>query len=551
MATSYQTPGIYVEELPSGSHPIEGVGTSIAAFVGLAEMGPKNKPTLITNWSQYRDTFGGFVNDPFTYYLPHAVYGYFNNGGTICYVVNLAPSLAPQTTVPALANGTGGGSTAMEVYAVRQGLSAKTKDLSISISYDLTGGSASPQTPPPAEGGDAPAAGGRRGGGSVPAVQTTVSTPFKVEVSANGKVQETFQASMDRESPIYVETVVNGQSQFVWMAPPAGASLAAPAATADATKPYALAKPVSPSLQIGTTDFQGDVKARSGMAGLEAIEDITIVCVPDLMSAYKQGQITDDGIIGLQVAIKDHCENMQGRVSILDAPPSLDPQAMSEWRSKLGIDSSYATLYYPWIKVLDPFDPTGKHLLDIPPCGHMAGIWARTDSERGVHKAPANETIRGAVNVAQDLTDGEQGVLNPIGVNCIRSFGAAGIRVWGARTLAEVDKSWKYINVRRLFNYVEQSIKLGTRWAVFEPNDQSLWGKLKRDINAFLAGPYRAGALFGETPDQAFFVKCDSETNPPDQIDNGMVVVDIGICPVKPAEFVIFRIQQLPTGGTA
>ncbi|HUZ78740.1 MAG TPA: phage tail sheath subtilisin-like domain-containing protein [Chloroflexota bacterium] len=533
MATSYQTPGIYVEEMPSGSHPIEGVGTSIAAFVGFAEMGPRNAPTLVTNWSQYRDKFGGFVNQPFTYYLPHAVFGYFNNGGTICYVVNIAPSLAPQATIPALPNGDGAAAAALEIHAVRQGLNPKLTGLGVTISY----------ADQPAGGDAAPPAGD--GGSSAPAVAPSASTPFKVEVRADNKVQETWTVTMDRESPLYVETVINGQSQFLWMTAPSGKG-SAPAASAE---PYALAKPASPSLQIGTTDFQGDVKARSGIAGLEAREDITIVAVPDLMSAFKQGLITEEGIIGLQVAMKDHSENMQGRVAILDAPPDLDPQAMSEWRSTLGIDSSYAMLYYPWIKVLDPFDPTGKHLLDIPPCGHMAGIWARTDSTRGVHKAPANETVRGVVNVSQELTDGEQGILNPIGVNCVRSFGAAGIRVWGARTLAEVDKSWKYINVRRLFNYIESSIKLGTRWAVFEPNDQSLWGKLKRDISAFLSGPYRAGALFGETPDQAFYVKCDAETNPADQIDNGMVVVEVGICPVKPAEFVIFRIQQLPTGG--
>ncbi|MGH2458737.1 MAG: phage tail sheath family protein, partial [Chloroflexota bacterium] len=287
-----------------------------------------------------------------------------------------------------------------------------------------------------------------------------------------------------------------------------------------------------------------------GIAGLEAIEDVTIVCVPDLMAAYKQGQVTDDGIIGLQVAIKDHCENMMGRVAILDSPPDLDPQAMSEWRSTLGIDSSYATLYYPWIKVLDPFDPSGKHLLEIPPSGHMAGIWARTDSERGVHKAPANEVVRGAVDVAQEITHGEQGLLNPKGVNCIRTFGTRGIRVWGARTLSS-DAAWKYINVRRLFNYVEESIKLGTQWAVFEPNNFSLWQQLKRDITSFLLRPYRDGALFGATQDQAFYVKCDSETNPPDVIDAGMVIIEVGICPVKPAEFVVFRVRQLPTGGAA
>ena len=178
----------------------------------------------------------------------------------------------------------------------------------------------------------------------------------------------------------------------------------------------------------------------------------------------------------------------------------------------------------------------------------MAGIWARTDTERGVHKAPANEIVRGALDIVSQVTDGEQGLLNPKGVNCIRSFGTRGIRVWGARTLSS-DAAWKYINVRRFFNWVEDSIQHGTQWAVFEPNDFSLWQRLKRDVNSFLLRPYRDGALFGATPDQAFYVKCDTETNPPDQIDAGMVVVEIGMCPVKPAEFVVFRVTQLATGG--
>jgi phage tail sheath protein FI len=165
-----------------------------------------------------------------------------------------------------------------------------------------------------------------------------------------------------------------------------------------------------------------------------------------------------------------------------------------------------------------------------------------------VHKAPANEVVRGAVNVGTEITAGEQSLLNPKGVNCIRTFGSRGIRVWGARTLSS-DAAWKYINVRRLFNYIESSIKGGTQWAVFEPNDFGLWQRLKRDITNFLLRPYRDGALFGATQEQAFYVKCDAETNPPDVIDAGMVIVDIGICPVKPAEFVVFRITQLPTGG--
>jgi hypothetical protein len=173
----------------------------------------------------------------------------------------------------------------------------------------------------------------------------------------------------------------------------------------------------------------------------------------------------------------------------------------------------------------------------------MAGIWARTDNTRGVHKAPANEVVGGAIDLQLQITKGEQDGLNPIGVNCIRAFPGRGIRVWGARTLSS-DPSWRYLNVRRLFNMVEKSIEGGTQWVVFEPNDFTLWQKIKRDVTSFLTVVWRTGALFGQAPGDAFFVKCDAETNPPEQRDLGMVVTVIGIAPVKPAEFVIFRISQ-------
>ncbi len=545
MATSYQTPGVYVEEMPPGSQPIEGVGTSVAAFIGFAEMGPRNKPTLITNWSQFVDKFGSFHDG---YYLAHAVYGYFANGGGTCYVINIAPSLAPQTMVPPAADG--GAKSALEVYAIRQGLN--TPGLSVDIDYGEAFAALPPgPAAPPAEEakpGDAskPKSPVTRSGDGAPRVPDSL-TPFRLTVKRGKEVLEEYEnATMDRESPRYVETLVNGVSQYIWLTPSTkGAALPAPRPGT-----FNLQAPSSTALQVTTSDFMGKVQERSGIEGLEAVDEITIVCAPDLMSAYKRGLINDDALVGLQKAMLAHCENMQDRVAILDAPPGLDPQGMLEWRNKTMIDSQYGALYYPWIKVLDPLDPTGKRLLAVPPCGHMAGIWARVDSERGVHKAPANEVVRGAVDVTQEITHGEQGLLNPKGVNCIRTFGTRGIRVWGARTLSS-DAAWKYINVRRLFNYIEESIKQGTQWAVFEPNNFSLWQQLKRDITNFLMRPYRDGALFGATADQAFYVKCDSETNPPDVIDAGMVVIEVGICPVKPAEFVVFRIRQLPTGGAA
>jgi phage tail sheath protein FI len=571
MATSYLTPGVYVEETPPGSRPIEGVGTSVAAFVGFAEMGPRNRPVLITNWSQYQNTFGGYVDG---YYLPHSVYGYFANGGGTCFVVNLAPSRSPQAFVPPATNGKAGSVASLEVYATRRGLD--TPGLTVQIDYTSAGalppasnGSVASGSDPAKSSADAPkpvdgaSGSGASAGSASPESSSgsksssrsaasspapTSGTPFLLRVSRGATVLEFYEsATMDRESPRYVETLVNGVSQYVWLTPTAGR---APNLPAPHEGTYELQKPAPQQLAISSTDFTGDVRERSGFEGLAAIDEITIVCAPDLMSAYKKELIDDNILVGLQKAMLTHCELMQDRVAILDAPPGKDPQDILEWRDKSQIDSQYGALYYPWIRIIDPLDKTGKRMLSVPPCGHMAGIWARSDSERGVHKAPANEVVRGALDVVAQVTDGEQGLLNPIGVNCIRSFGTRGIRVWGARTLSS-DSAWKYINVRRFFNYVEDSIQHGTQWAVFEPNDFSLWQRLKRDVTSFLLRPYRDGALFGATPDQAFYVKCDTETNPPDQIDAGMVVIEIGMCPVKPAEFVVFRVTQLATGAGA
>jgi phage tail sheath protein FI len=238
---------------------------------------------------------------------------------------------------------------------------------------------------------------------------------------------------------------------------------------------------------------------------------------------------------------------MGDRMAILDPPPGLTPQQVKEWRvDKAGYDSMYAALYYPWIKTANP---ANGQIGFMPPSGHMAGIWGRNDDTRGVHKAPANEVIRGAISLEMQVTKNEHDLLNPVGINCLRTFPGQGNRVWGARTLSS-DPAWRYLNVRRLFNYMEESILLGTNWVVFEPNDEALWARIRRTISAFLVNEWRKGALFGLTPDEAFYVKCDAETNPAEGIDAGQVVCEIGVAPVKPAEFVIFRLAQY-SGGTS
>lgn len=512
---SYLSPGVYVEEVQSGSRPIEGVGTSVAAFVGFAQRGPFDEPTLVTNWSQFVSRFGDFVEGT---YLAASVYGFFANGGGTCYVVRVDDGTAP---APAAAAGEGAdpravkaaGPTAIGAYSVvaRPGV---TGTITVEIA-DV-------------EGDDPP------------------SDAFRLIVKRNGKAVETYPSVTTKRSKENVATRVNAASALVEITEPGTG--AAPARPEAQTVTLAPAPPAQAGGPLTPEVYVGDADRRSGLGGLEAVEDVTTVAVPDLMSAYERGLLDLDGVLAVQQGLIAHCELMGDRVAVLDPPPGLSPQEVAVWRSeRAGYDSKYAALYYPWIDVADP--STGR-VSPVPPSGHVAGIWARNDDQRGVHKAPANEVVRGAVSLRTQLTKGEHDRLNPIGVNCIRAFPGRGIRVWGARTLAS-DPAWRYLNVRRLFNYLEESILAGTQWVVFEPNDDALWARIRRTVSAFLVNEWRKGALFGLTPDEAFYVKCDRETNPPESVDSGHVVCEIGVAPVRPAEFVVFRLSQLTSGTGA
>jgi hypothetical protein len=297
-----------------------------------------------------------------------------------------------------------------------------------------------------------------------------------------------------------------------------------------------------------------------GLEALNLIDEIAIVAAPGRTDQQSYS------------ALLDAAETMKDRVAILDGPPTVDdveqltragmvdgggadasgskdkaPKQKPGLRPRVS-DKGYGAFYFPWIRVADAVDPT--QIVSAPPSGHMAGLWAQTDGTRGVHKAPANLPIRGAVGLTKIVSRAEHDVLNDQGVNVIRFFSREGIRVWGARTLAESASNWKYLNVRRLFAMIEESIAISTRWVIFEPNDRPLWNDLKRDISNFLRVIHSQGALAGERPEQAFFVKCDAETNPPEIVDLGQVVVVIGLAPVKPAEFLIIRIGQSAAGTT-
>ncbi len=416
---NYQAPGVYVQEVPSGARAIGQVNTSIAGFVGLAP----NRDALVDelrvldNWTQFVDQYIG--NATAGTPLSNAVYGFFSNGGSRCYVVNI---------------GKDGSLT---------GTAAKPTGLTLFEAVDDISMVAAP---------------GFADAESYAALQAHVEHPLRQDR----------MAIMD--TPEKVDDV------------------------------GALTRAATSGVPESASPADEDTSSDEGTT-------------PDV---DPDGDAEDAG---------DSAEDSTDQED-LGAPQS---------------PGGYTALYYPWIVMIDPV--SGKKVTQ-PPSGHIAGVWARVDATRGVHKAPANEPIQGAIDLARRVSRGEQEVLNPAGVNCIRYFPGEGIRIWGARTKAPEASEYRYVNVRRLTNMIKESVADGTRWVVFEPNDHTLWKSIRRDIGAFLTNVWRDGALLGTTPQQAFFVKCDEETNPPEVRDAGQVVTLIGIAPVKPAEFVIFKLMQ-------
>lgn len=388
----YLSPGVYVEEIPSGLNVIAGVSTSVAGFIGLVgktvvmplqpgkfekkanstepdptkpiryAAAPAGEPQLITSWEAFKTNFGDFQND--NSILAHAVYGFFNNGGTRCWVVRL---------------------------------------------------------------------------------DTATLTTAGV---------------------------------------------------------------------------------KTALAAFEAIDEISLVVAPGASEAASQQ------------AVVDHCTNMGDRFAILDGQRTPNDYTVDLIKGTVQ-GNDYAAMYFPYIQV---YDPTSDGLIYVPPSGHMAGVYARVDAQRGVHKAPANESIRGVVGLEWRLSKADQDGLNPAGINIIREMNGR-ILVWGARTMSN-KAEWNYINVRRLFLFLRESLDEGTQWVVFEPNDRNLWAKIRLNATAFLTTVWKDGALFGSSPAEAFFVRCDDSTNPSAVRDLGQVITEIGVAVTKPAEFVIFRISQ-------
>ncbi len=538
----YFAPGVYVEEIDRGSRPIEGVQTNIAGFIGFTETirggAEIGKPMLVTTWNQYLEYFGKENSDGFTdfnAYLPFAVNGWFLNGGARCWVISIGtqlPKPAEETTQP----GPESNALTIKTPAKRESLQFALKEEETnngSLTVEILPGD--PKTIPEDSNTPAP----------VPAEF------FTLVIKRDGQELERHQnLTMDRnvqpEIGNYVLTAVQ-ESQYITVTDLTQRGL--PLARRPLDGQYEVSPPPELPTQENLARYvQGVRDDRSGIQGLYEIDEITMIACPDLMRAYQAGLLDEDQIHGIMELMISLCENAApnppNRMVVLDTPPDrVKPQQVVNWLDDFGRRSMFGALYYPWIKVANPRN-NGKPIL-IPPCGHMMGVWSRIDETRGVYKAPANETPRGVIGLAYDCNFREQELLNPKGINCIRTFPNRGIKIWGARTLVEPEKTeWRYISVRRLMSYIEKSIELGTQWVVFEPNDEDLWARVRRTVSNFLERIWREGALFGASPEQAFYVKCDETINTPDTMILGRLYIEVGVCPVRPAEFVIFRISQ-------
>ena len=518
----YLSPGVYVEEFEIGAKPIEGVSTSTAGFLGETLRGPLY-PRFITGFEQFKRIYGGYLNN--NRFLAYAIDGFFSNGGQRCFVgrivgENAETTLATHDTITIKAIGP-------EAWGNR---------IAIKISE---GSLQDPDAPEPWEKikltvmywDEAP---------PTPLVDPTDPNEATNPNRRSPSLLEVYDnLSADPTSIDYLETRVNNSSNLIILD------------HTNDTNPEQLALTLLPDLADATNGVDGDTPTvdqykgkildalpdgtihKSGLLGFEQIDEISLVIAPN-----------HHAVETLDMELVKHCTLQGDRFTILHSNPATDTiNNISTIRPPQ--DTTYAAFYFPWIKI---FDPRTNQDYRIPPSGHVAGIYAKTDVERGVHKAPANVVVLGATSLEFQIIKRDQDMLNPRGVNCLRAFPGRGIRVWGARTSSS-NTLWKYINVRRLFLFIEESIEEGTQWVVFEPNDQKLWARVRQTITQFLTTVWRNGALMGATAEEAFFVKCDRTTMTQDDIDNGRLICIIGVAPVKPAEFVIFRITQFSGGS--
>jgi Bacteriophage tail sheath protein len=591
------TPGVYFERRTTPPR-IPSVRTDVAAFVGLAERGPLRMPARVRSWEEFRSTFGGFVSYG---YLAYAVRAFFENGGRVCYIVRVA---APEAAAATATVVDGTGAPAFAIRASNEGSWGNRLEVELVRSSPAATRTAAGQQPVDPASSRVDGVTGFRRGSFVRIAQDGAPTTYRVvdsvDAVANLILWDTaLDAAYDPEQRLSLETVewslrvrvggfvrgvlrdfAHGSRSVIPAHDDAGLVLVEDVRTTPA--------PASADLHPSTLSLGGGVDGLphllpsdyiAGLDALEPVDEVAIVAVPDALvqpqlppslepqpeppydectpgdtpapaAVPLQAAVSEqpprfsfDNAFAVQQALVEHCEKLRDRIALID-PPTLDADIgdVQSWRQRF--DSSYAALYYPWTLVYDPLHLAGAVVRAIPPSGHVAGVYARTDLGPGVHAAPANVELQWAQGSTADVSAELQESLNPNGINCIRAFPGRGIRVFGARTVSS-DPSWRFVNVRRLLMAIEKSVARGVQWSAFEPADVYLRQKLAMSISGLLERIWERGAFAGPTTQTSYFVKSDDDNNPPSIVDAGEVVVDVGVAAVKPAEFVVFRVSRI------
>ena len=608
------TPGVYVEETSFRSGSIEGVPTSTLGMAGATEYGPVPHPSndgkgvpgpvLVTSMTEYERVYGGLTNRAMPCRLALAARAFFANGGQRLYVQRVfVPTAAcggtgPEDDLARIDVPVGASNPVVRWQARWPGAAGSRvrvvtrfrRSENIQVGTQLRGllPGAAVETaalvagqPPVLPNDQAPAnlqvvsqVDGmlrfRDGAGGVTAPvpdQAAFHVTLDVEVHFGDRVDVYMGLELGAEHPHHIKRVLHDtqpadENCLVWLddaepfaarpalSPPTAAALLAALVSSGEQGVQLVGgsdgDELTPSALEGQAGDSDTSSPATGLAALGEVDDIAIVAMPD--STYFQDEASATEAVGALIA---HCERDRYRFAVIDPPENRTISGVRAFRSRF--DSTFAALYYPWLRISDPTRQSAAGLpptpLDVPPSGAVAGIFARSDSERGVHKAPANEVVHGITELVTHVTAGKQEVLNPEGVNALGFFEGRGNLVWGARTISS-DPEWKYVNVRRLFIYLEHSIEKSTQWAVFESNDERLWETIRRMIEDFLTSIWRSGALMGTKREEAFFVHCDRTTMTQSDLDNGRLVCLVGVAPTRPAEFVIFRIGQWTADST-
>lgn len=568
-----RAPGVYYEANERRVSPLALGQTGVPVFIGVTYRGPLDVPMQIFSEAQFAEIFG----DPMPQgYLGAALRGFFENGGETCYILRVARTegrddediarvarrLLPDGTgrptlrVQAKNPGTWGNGVHIDLEHVALQRTFLTRDadkgdvqLQLKTAHGIAVGTLIEIVADDRvqwtvvrriEGKRITLIDPLAHGFSSAAPTYVTAHVFNLAVQDLDNAERFENLSIHGNSPRFIERVINDSSRMIHVTalrPESPLDKAAP-------KPLKRGPLIGGSdgvADLGPDDFIGHDRGPTDRRGLMCLVEhpqIDLIVLPDLMSAWQTSKRfkTLRDVEAVQEAAVALCERSSNRFAILDVPPGGDLNEALRWRRQF--DSAHAALYFPWMVVLEP---GGRRV--VPPSGHVAGIFSRSDTEHGVHKAPANEVVDGIVDLEVLLQDAHLALLYDSGINCIRPFASRGLRVWGARTLSS-EPEWRFLNVRRTVSAIAQAIEEGTQWAVFEPNNDNLWKRLISVISTFLAGLRTRGILSGSTPDEAFFVQCDSETNPPESIDRGMLVTRIGLAVSRPVEFIIFRLAQ-------